>query len=339
MANTVPDDVKETAITEDEAALYDRQIRLWGFDAQTRMRNATVLVLRLRGTACEVIKNIVLAGIGTLKIMDDADVSELDLGAGFFFREDDVGKKRVDAAVPRIAALNPLVNIVSVSAPLDLADESLHALFVNVDMVCATDYDRTTLEKLDDACRKQGKQFYAGGTMGCYGYAFCDLGEHSYVSQDKTKPNAPQIRKTYKYTPLSSALKASWSHLSKRDTKEVKPEVVFAILAMWEYEAKHGSLPESSDALEELQTIGNQLLSAAQVNKLVLKTMPTQHLEFLSTTAPYELSPICAVLGGFLAQDMLKATGGREAPMANFFTFDGMGGGGTVCRLGMRDAV
>lgn len=57
------------------------------------MRNATILVVRLKGTATEVIKNIVLAGIGKLIIVDGGEVTEEDLGAGFFFRDDDVGKK------------------------------------------------------------------------------------------------------------------------------------------------------------------------------------------------------------------------------------------------------
>lgn len=57
------------------------------------MRNATILVLRLRGVATEVIKNIVLAGIGKLIILDGEEVTEEDLGAGFFFRDEDVGKK------------------------------------------------------------------------------------------------------------------------------------------------------------------------------------------------------------------------------------------------------
>jgi len=57
------------------------------------MRNAAILVLRLRGVATEAIKNIVLAGIGKLVMVDDQDVSEEDLGAGFFFRDEDVGKK------------------------------------------------------------------------------------------------------------------------------------------------------------------------------------------------------------------------------------------------------
>lgn len=57
------------------------------------MRNATILVVRLRGVATEAIKNVVLAGIGKLIVMDDENVSEEDLGAGFFFRDGDVGSK------------------------------------------------------------------------------------------------------------------------------------------------------------------------------------------------------------------------------------------------------
>ncbi len=57
------------------------------------MRNAAILVVRLQGTATEVIKNIVLAGIGKLVMVDDADVTEEDLGAGFFYRDEDVGQK------------------------------------------------------------------------------------------------------------------------------------------------------------------------------------------------------------------------------------------------------
>lgn len=58
-----------------------------------RMRNATILVMGLKGVATEAIKNIVLAGIGRLIMADGEDVSEEDLGAGFFFRDEDVGRK------------------------------------------------------------------------------------------------------------------------------------------------------------------------------------------------------------------------------------------------------
>ena len=55
----------------------------------------------------------------------------------------------------------------------------------------------------------------------------------------------------------------------------------------------------------------------------------------LATTAAHEMSPVCAVVGGLLAQDILKALAAREPPIANFFTFDGNLGGGTVVRMAM----
>jgi ubiquitin-like 1-activating enzyme E1 A len=55
----------------------------------------------------------------------------------------------------------------------------------------------------------------------------------------------------------------------------------------------------------------------------------------LSETATTEFSPVCAIVGGMLAQDILKTLGARDPPIANFFTFDGNTGAGTVCRMSM----
>ena len=59
------------------------------------MKSSTILVLSLRSLAHEVVKNLVLAGIGRLIIMDEGVVTEEDLGGGFLFREEDgaVGKE------------------------------------------------------------------------------------------------------------------------------------------------------------------------------------------------------------------------------------------------------
>jgi ubiquitin-like 1-activating enzyme E1 A len=59
------------------------------------MRSSTILVLTLRSLAQETIKNLVLSGVGRLIVMDDKEVTEMDLGAGLLFREDEgaVGQK------------------------------------------------------------------------------------------------------------------------------------------------------------------------------------------------------------------------------------------------------
>ncbi|KAG1894170.1 uncharacterized protein F5891DRAFT_1063645 [Suillus fuscotomentosus] len=294
-------------ITEDEAAVYDRQIRLWGLEAQQRMCNATILVIRLRGTATEAIKNIVLAGIGKLVIYDSEEVKEEDLGAGFFFRDEDVGEKRVDAAKARIEALNPLVTVQALRHSTLLEQGSLEALIMSVDLVCI---------KINDICRQFGKSFYAGGT---YIWLACS---HDYISPkvtDQAHKEAPKnVKATASYSRLSTTLQLRWIGLTKRQTKELNPAVVHIIL---------GKLPDDIDATSELGQVANSILASSDVNRQVLTSVPPDLIDAMSTSAVHEFSPTCA--------DILKALATREAPIANFFTFDGNTGGGSVCRMSM----
>lgn len=79
-------------LSADEMALYDRQIRLWGAKAQEQIRRAKVLLISLRAVGTEIAKNLTLAGIQELTIVDSEEVTEDDLGAQFFLREEDIGK-------------------------------------------------------------------------------------------------------------------------------------------------------------------------------------------------------------------------------------------------------
>ncbi|KAJ8519013.1 hypothetical protein ONZ45_g4000 [Pleurotus djamor] len=325
-------------ITEDEAAVYDRQIRLWGLEAQQRMRNATILVVRLRGTATETIKNIVLAGIGKLIIVDGDTVAEEDLGTGFFFRDEDIGKKKVDAAKARIESLNPLVTVETIPTFSALERDVLNATLEGADLVCVTDWRRDDLIHINEACRQSGKPLYTGGTYGLHGYIFCDLLNHEYIAPDRSasKDGPKNVRMITAYAPLHMALQHKWNGLSKRQTKELNPAVVFGILALWEFQSLHGgSLPNGLDHADELESIANKLLVDAGVNPQVVAAVPRELIETLSTTSTAEISPVCAVVGGLLAQDILKSLAAREPPIANFFTFEGSTGKGTVCRLNM----
>ena len=56
----------------------------------------------------------------------------------------------------------------------------------------------------------------------------------------------------------------------------------------------------------------------------------------MATTAAHEFSPVCAVVGGMLGQDILKTLAGKEPPIANFFVFDGVSCNGIVVRMSME---
>lgn len=78
---------KREKLSEEEAALYDRQIRLWGLEAQARLKNAKILLLGLSPVSGEIIKNIVLCGVNTLILCDDKRVSQADIENCFLFEE------------------------------------------------------------------------------------------------------------------------------------------------------------------------------------------------------------------------------------------------------------
>ena len=67
----------EKIITEDEAALYDRQIRLWGVEAQRRLLSSRILIINMKGLGAEIAKNIVLGGISCLTLLDSNEVKNI----------------------------------------------------------------------------------------------------------------------------------------------------------------------------------------------------------------------------------------------------------------------
>ena len=61
------------------------------FANQNRLRSASILLIGMKALANEIAKNLVLAGIGSLTIVDDQVITEEDLGSQFFISELHVG--------------------------------------------------------------------------------------------------------------------------------------------------------------------------------------------------------------------------------------------------------
>ena len=60
------------SLTNEQKAMYDRQLRVWGVNTQLKISKAKVLLLGSRAqTLLECAKNIVLAGCGKVVLFDD----------------------------------------------------------------------------------------------------------------------------------------------------------------------------------------------------------------------------------------------------------------------------
>ncbi|VDP79210.1 unnamed protein product [Echinostoma caproni] len=96
-SNLKVSDSKEssTCISEAEAALYDRQIRLWGLEAQNKLKRARILLYGMSPVGAEVAKNLVLSGVAALDIIDEQIVTPLDTASNFLIPENAIGESTV----------------------------------------------------------------------------------------------------------------------------------------------------------------------------------------------------------------------------------------------------
>ncbi|KAK9448756.1 uncharacterized protein V1518DRAFT_418112 [Limtongia smithiae] len=329
-------------ISADEIALYDRQIRLWGIEAQERMRAARVLLVSCRALSNEVAKNLVLAGIGALTIIDHAIVSSEDLGAQFFIEESDIGKNRAEASLERIRLLNPRVNVTA--DPDDISTK--HAdFFGNFDVVVAVDVQLKNLLDINAKCRIHSTPFYAAGDIGLYGFIFVDLIIHTYtIQRDRSniatkigpetetrtvvdvtwKREGPKITETVTKTESYKSLKESMaskalSKLRPRQQLKVSP-VLAATFAMWNYLSQNQDKPRT---IEEFAAFQEFVLQATRDLELPASMITREFCVSFAASIGTELSPVAAVLGGVLAQDILNFLARKEQPIQNWVVFDG----------------
>lgn len=81
---------------------WSRYIGAMGIDAVGKQAKADILVIGLAPFALEVVKNLVLSGCRKLTIVDEGDIQVEDLAGGFFYQEEDVGKKRIESILYKI---------------------------------------------------------------------------------------------------------------------------------------------------------------------------------------------------------------------------------------------
>lgn len=165
-------------LTEDEAELYDRQIRLWGLESQKRIRAARILISGLNGLGAEVAKNIILSGVKSVTLLDDKSVTELDFCSQFLAPQTSVGTNRAEASLFRAQALNPMVKIV---VDTQNVSEKPDEFFYSFDVVVLIEVPTPVAVRINDICHLKGIKFFTGDVWGMNGYVFTDLQEHEFA--------------------------------------------------------------------------------------------------------------------------------------------------------------
>jgi len=327
-------------ISEAEAALYDRQIRLWGLDAQKRLRSAKILVAGVNGLGAEICKNIVLAGVKSLTLLDSASVTVEDSCAQFFVTNEDVGNNRAVCSLPKIQQLNPMVEII---ADTDKVEEKPDEFFLKFDVICLTTCLSSVAIRIDHLCHKNNIKFFHGEVNGYFGHMFADLGNHEFVEEvlqqsvkiesengspvakkSKSDNDSKMIKRNISFVPMENALTVDWRISANKIKSKRLTSSYFIMKVISEFVNTVGRRPNlasKEEDIESLSTILNDFVEATGLEKI-----DETFIRFCFA----ELSPVCAIVGGVLAQEIVKAVSLRDRPHNNFFFYNGLSGDGTV---------
>ncbi|KAM3874851.1 SUMO-activating enzyme subunit 1 [Diretmus argenteus] len=339
---------EDPIISEEEAAQYDRQIRLWGLDAQKRLRGSRMLLVGLGGLGAEVAKNLILAGVKGLTLLDHEQVTEESCRAQFLVPVTAQGKNRAQASLERAQYLNPMVEV---RADPDRAEDKPDDFFLQFDAVCLTCCSRDLMVRVDQLCSQRGIKVFCGDVYGYYGYMFADLGkEYNYVEEKpklvkpardsgdgpeakkaKIDPNeTTMVKKMDTFCSLKEALEVDWTSEKAKASLKRTPVDYFLLHVLLKFRTDKGRDPEPQSFTEDgqlLRQIRDDVLEAKSVGGDLLND------DFVSYCFS-EMAPVCAVVGGVLGQEVVKALSQRDAPLRNFFFFDGRKGNGMVDYFG-----
>lgn len=100
-------------LTPSELQRYSRHLVLkdFGMENQLKLRRSRVLVVGAGGLGCPALLYLAAAGVGTLGVIDSDKLEISNLQRQVLYTVHDVGRNKAEAAVERLALLNPLIKV------------------------------------------------------------------------------------------------------------------------------------------------------------------------------------------------------------------------------------
>lgn len=330
--------------------VYDRQIRLWGADAQKRMSIARVLYINLTGVTCEIMKNLVLAGVAAV-ICDNRPYPEAarEMPCSFFHAEDMEREVRFEsedngegaesarkkakpnpttpttvasAIQPKVEELNPLL-----SGRNSIEERQITSLpndyFGQFSAIVASRLTVTDTKRICVSLQKEetAKLFIVTDTFGFDGCAHLDFGNSHTYRREVGKDKLSDLLKIEPYLSMADMFDVPLADVKSRWDKVPPRILVFQRLLMDYWGQSKNERPENK---QDFIDFANGWLS---LNNLSQNRYHLNLLKLADVAQYPEVSPVCAVLGGILGNEVIKALTGKGEPANNVMLFDGLDGG------------
>jgi adenylyltransferase/sulfurtransferase len=146
-----------TALSNDEILRYSRHLIMpeVGMVGQQRLKAARVLCIGAGGLGSPLALYLAAAGVGALGLVDFDVVDLTNLQRQIIHTVDDVGRPKLDSAAEKLAAINPLVNVIKFETRLNSANAL--DIFRQFDFIADGTDNFPTRYLVNDACVLSGK--------------------------------------------------------------------------------------------------------------------------------------------------------------------------------------
>uniref|UniRef100_A0A8C3XJN7 NEDD8-activating enzyme E1 regulatory subunit n=1 Tax=Chelydra serpentina TaxID=8475 RepID=A0A8C3XJN7_CHESE len=228
---------------------------LWGDHGQEALEAAHVCVINATATGTEILKNLVLPGIGSFTIVDGNQVTGEDVGNNFFLQRSNIGQNRAQSATELLQELNNDVSGNFVEESPDKLLDNDPSFFCRFNLVVATQLPESILVRLAEILWNSNIPLLVCRTYGLVGYMRIIIKEHPVV--ESHPDNALEdLRLDNPFPELREHIQSyDLDHMEKKDHSHTPWIVIVAkYLAKW-YSEKSEPIPRNykeKEAFREL---------------------------------------------------------------------------------------
>ncbi|XP_016656529.1 SUMO-activating enzyme subunit 1 [Acyrthosiphon pisum] len=284
-------------MSKDERKVYDRQIRLWGFDGQNKLRATKVLLIGMQGLGAEIAKNLILSGVNSITLKDHTEVSILDRCSQFLIPRDSEERNRAKASLSSAQKLNPNVKVIVDTTPIE---ENVDSFVTSFDLVIATECSPSTYKRLSENCRKSNVKIFIADVYGLFGYFYQDVNS-AYSLYGEIFPNNAEI------DTLTS-------------TKKL-PQLYYLTSALLKFQSDSNRKPNpdtSEEDIEELKSIIHLQINYSSSDQENKDDVFEEYYGELFC----ELSPTTSIIGAMVSQTALNTVMNKPVDKYNVFFYD-----------------
>ena len=246
-----------------DSAKYDRQLRMWGEEAQRLLEHSHVCVIGASVVGAETLKCIVLPGVGAYTLIDCGIVTAEDCGTNFFVRGmQDIGRSRAQAVSEAISELNPGVQANYLDA---MPDED--AFWSQFSVVVATQTSTDDTVALSSRLRRLGVPLLVVKSHGMVGSLRVDAPDHMVLDVRADFSN-PDLRISQPFPELVElAESAEYADIKSMDSEAHShvPYVVLLVRVLREWQRLH---PAASNRVPQTEVEQKEFMNMLNALKI-----------------------------------------------------------------------